>query len=929
MSRQPKEPTWPFLCILACLFVLSAAAPRAWEKTIRTRDLHPLAESVASEGEMCGANGEEVVANAVDDRDHPEPDLADVGTASPTIPLTAPLAVVGASVENVDGLLMVVPSPRIGRRAIEPSRVDLDLPDEDLEIESLDLLPPYSADLFATEEPDAFVAENLDNGILNESKPIVVEEESEVELDAMDDLEADSDAKAGYAEAGDLDSTAAEALASEAEDDEDMNAVVGVSVLSEAQVAALAIEHDETVNRLDANVEWTIPVSVYRELEPLNWDCETGEWARELMEAVGRAVSDLVANSAEARQSVNRLSVLGRDGVAMAKQMEGTEEYEEMRHVLTVLHRRVSVWQRIMEAGLDDESQLEPIDWEQVARSVEQMQKLTADAENGSAWDSFLELDRFAEIAAREPDELTDEERGLACYVFLNLQVEDVSEDQRSFLESEEIVDFTDALRAIATESINTAEWVSWLEAFERTNSPRAGEQLAIERLKLSASRQAAQRELAREIKDMYCGPNVRIAVTGYLLNRMLPDREPEYQWIRDSVLGHSVQGRSRTSADVGLALIPDSQRMRAALTVDGLVSASTTSTAGPATFINDSDSQYSAVKELELTPAGIRFQPAEVTVDNQTRLRQIQTEVDWIPLVGSLVQSVARSQHDASRPAIRREMNRKIQRQAEKQIDEEIDARLGELNSRLKHRLLDPLASMSLRPEVADAQTSEVRMSMQLQLAGIGQLGSNTPRPWAPSDSVLSFQMHQSALNNVLRGLELDGATLTIKELRERIASRFNRPEMLEETTEDDDASITFAETDAARIDFEDGRIAISLGIARLQARGRKFGNFRVRAYYRPETSRQSASLVRDGVVELIGRMRMGSQITLRSIFSKTFAKGRELPIVPEEVAADSRLQGLEVTQLTVDNGWFGLAVGPERLRPAMANGPSSATIK
>ena len=121
--------------------------------------------------------------------------------------------------------------------------------------------------------------------------------------------------------------------------------------------------------------------------------------------------------------------------------------------------------------------------------------------------------------------------------------------------------------------------------------------------------------------------------------------------------------------------------------------------------------------------------------------------------------------------------MNRKIQRQAEKQIDEEIDARLGELNSRLKHRLLDPLASMSLRPEVADAQTSEVRMSMQLQLAGIGQLGSNTPRPWAPSDSVLSFQMHQSALNNVLRGLELDGATLTIKELRETHCIAFQSP--------------------------------------------------------------------------------------------------------------------------------------------------------
>ena len=208
-------------------------------------------------------------------------------------------------------LLMVVPSPRIARRAIEPSHVDLDLADENIEIESLDLLPPYSADLFATEEPDAFVAENLDNGLPNESDPIVVEEESEVELDAMDDLEAESDAEAGYAVAGDLDSTAAEEFVSESEDDHDMSAVAGVSVLSETQVADLAIEHDEIVNRLDPNAEWTIPVSVFRELEPLNWDCEAGEWARELTEAVGRAVSDLVTNSAEAKQSVNRLSVLG------------------------------------------------------------------------------------------------------------------------------------------------------------------------------------------------------------------------------------------------------------------------------------------------------------------------------------------------------------------------------------------------------------------------------------------------------------------------------------------------------------------------------------------------------------------------------------------------------------------------------------------
>ena len=74
---------------------------------------------------------------------------------------------------------------------------------------------------------------------------------------------------------------------------------------------------------------------------------------------------------------------------------------------------------------------------------------------------------------------------------------------------------------------------------------------------------------------------------------------------------------------------------------------------------------------------------------------------------------------------------------------------------------------------------------------------------------------------------------------------------------------------------------------------------------------------------------MRMSSQISLRSVFSKVFAKGRELTVVPKEMAADPRLQGLDVTQLTIDDGWFGLAVGPERLRPAMANGPNSTTLK
>ena len=941
MSRQPKEPTWPFLCILACLFVLSAAAPRAWEKSIRTRDARPSADEAVSEAATDNTAQKELIAYANDTgtKRSPGPTQTQISFTIPSTNQT-PSA---PAMEEVGRLRMVAPSPRIALQAPDAVPVNFDMTDESGEVESFQLLPPYAENTGegGTEEPRPFMIEELESYPAVEPGPVPLEETvSDPAGDSPEEIvpEAAEQGEMALSEAPDMpheepvsataDDRVQEIIPATV-DDRDMNAVAGVSVLSPDQAAELAKEQDVARGRIDASPDWTVPVSIFEKLEPLSWDCDTGQWAREVTEAVSHASADVVANSATAKQSLARLSQLGRDGVSMAQNMQGTERFEEMRRALTMLHRRVVVWGRIVDATSGERNHPQKVDWKHVRRSIDQVQALTADGVNGSAWRTFLELDALAEIAARGAEGLTDEDLAVARLALLKLRVKDVTEEQRTFLESKQIADFQHALRAVVTEPIDAPSWVRWVETVERTGSPTLGEQLALERLKLSLSSLPAHRELAEQVQELYCGPNVRIAVTGYLLNRMLPDREPEYQWVRDTVLGHPVRGRSRTSADVGLALIPDSRRMRAALTVDGLVSASTSSTAGPATFFNDSESEYSAVKELELTPMGIHFKPAEVTVDNRTRLRQIRTEFDRIPLVSSLVQSVARSQHEMNRPAIRREMNRKVQLQAEKQIDDEIDARLGELNHRLKHRLLDPLAAMSLRPEVAEAETSEARMSMQLNLAGPSQLGSNTPRPWAPSDSVLSFQVHQSALNNVLLGLQLDGATMTIKDLRARIGQRFNRPELLEETTEHDDVLITFAPADAARIDFAEDRIAVSLGISRLRAGNRQWRDFRVRAYYRPESSRQSASLVRDGVVELVGPMRMGSQIALRSIFSKTFAKGRELSIVPAEMAADPRLKGLEVTQLRADDGWFALAVGPERIRPAMANSHASEMVK
>ena len=110
------------------------------------------------------------------------------------------------------------------------------------------------------------------------------------------------------------------------------------------------------------------------------------------------------------------------------------------------------------------------------------------------------------------------------------------------------------------------------------------------------------------------------------------------------------------------------------------------------------------------------------------------------------------------------------------------------------------------------------------------------------------------------------------------------------------------------------DGRIEITLSIAKLAKPPRKWSNFQVRAYYRPEVHGRSVEFARDGVIQLIGRVNVAGQIALRGVFSKTFGKKAPWSVVPEKFATDPRLADLAITQFAVDDGWVGVALGPQR---------------
>ena len=681
--------------------------------------------------------------------------------------------------------------------------------------------------------------------------------------------------------------------------------------------------------------DWPMPLALYAQLDELAKNATTRQWAEEIRRLFDDLGPALALESGRANDEVSstfaRLRALNDKADSATDRMEDDILAEQLRRASYSLRRRLDLWQ--LASGIDAPNQGDDtsyLDAGRLAMVLTKVESLVGDTDRGAAWRDFLLIDALRSLADEDKNTISDtaddngredwaakaRRRMLAGEVLTRVARCKLSENQQQFLTRDPFMQLGTELRRITDGAFDRRELVRRLEEYEAKNLPGEGRWLADESLRLAVSEDARKKALGRQLARHYCNPNLRIALTEDLLNRLMPRQTAELAHVRDTVLGTPVRGRSLTETEVAIRLIPDPHRLLLALEISGDVASLTNSSSGPATFRTESTSRYVARKPMEITTAGIALWPAEVTeVSNAMRLRSLQTNYDGIPLIGAIVQNMALSSHDSKREEVKREIKRKVATKAKQRIDAEADERLNQTSQRLKDRVLQPLENLAIVPEMIAAETDEKRLVMQLRLASDQQIAAHTQRPWAPLDSLMSLQIHQTAMNNVLGGLGLDGDTLTLKELRDRIAAKFNAPSLLDDENKHDDVKITFASRDSVRIDCSDGRIAVTLSIARLESEQQVWKHFQVRAYYRVEVDGLSATLVRDGSIRMVGRrVSTGSQLAIRSIFARVFSKNAGRQLVPERILNNSNMADQVITQFEIEDGWVALAMGPRR---------------
>ncbi len=573
------------------------------------------------------------------------------------------------------------------------------------------------------------------------------------------------------------------------------------------------------------------------------------------------------------------------------------------------LARRVELWQQIERSVQEEPSLRVHFSSVSIADQLAQISSVLPSHGRAGEWRRYLLLDQLSLVAGSPQVDMVTRQT-IAQRVLSRLTSDRLNEEQRRFVAQPALARLNEQLRHWAYIPPNYAEFLEAIEAWEQLDA-RAAEQLVAQWHYMKWSPFEEATAVARIFDTHYRNANIRVAISSELLNRFLPPVYTTEEEVNDEILGTPVSGRSRIVTRLFVELIPDRMRWRLGVEARGQVQSQTWAERGSVTLFTHGATRYRARKLLTIDRHGIFAHRTETEAQNDSELAEVTTRLDGLPLLGSLLRSLARRTHTERLPEANAEVEQKVSHRVAERLDAEVTRRIYEWEKRYRERLVAPLVKLDLPLTTLDMHTTSKRLIARYRLAGDNQLASCTPRPIAPADSLLSLQIHESAVNNVLERLRLSGRRVSLSDLYRQITEAFGKKV---EPPEDvpDQIVVTFADQDPIRVRFDQGRVELLMKIAELRSGRDRWYEFEVYTWFTPQVVDRKIVLVRDGVIELRGAMSFADRLPLRAIFTAILARERTIPLLDPRITEDPRLADTHVSQLVAVDGWIGLAISP-----------------
>ena len=483
--------------------------------------------------------------------------------------------------------------------------------------------------------------------------------------------------------------------------------------------------------------------------------------------------------------------------------------------------------------------------------------------------------------------------------------------EQRRVFQRPATATWANMILGLAGDQLNGMPLLIAFEKYERVAGGHAGRNLQQLALRMTTSQSEACRLYGRAIDVVYDNPNVKAYVSEALINRLLPVRDPEFEVVQETVLNNPVVGRRRVDTQVSIQLVPDPNRLLMSLNINGRMSANTSSAVMSAKLYNESYANYVGRKTLEWRDSGIAYSPASVDASSAARLNAVETDVDFMPIVGDLARGLTRSQYESRQGEIERETREKVIRQTRTRFDKEANERFDAVNAKLREGFFRNMSNLGLSLRTQRSRTTDDWLLASLRFGADYALGCQATEPATLPGAFADIKVHESAINSFLTQLEFAGKTFTPRQALDYIADRMNKPKLKEVEIEESELSFTFAKADPITTRFFEDRICLILRFSNLTLGQKSWDDVETEIAYRPSLTEDGApTFVRDGSIELYGPASVVEQIPIRAVFAKIFPAQKSLDLRAELLNRDERFAGLALGLCRVSRGWFAISV-------------------
>jgi hypothetical protein len=660
------------------------------------------------------------------------------------------------------------------------------------------------------------------------------------------------------------------------------------------------------------------------------------EWSQYAQDAIHDLTTRVGLEQSESTGLLDKLAEHSKAGSATGEKLQDYDLATKLIRTSYSLQRRVDLW-RAIQANLGSTSinmmqaRTTPGNKVDLLLAIEAVETYLSKAEDRAGWRKFLLLDELTQWSKSSQENWrTVDQLSKDCLSRINWTRLDGK--QRTMLQHESIARLSDLLSTWGRDPIDYRQLLTNVEQLEQDSGSRLTSAIADTVHSLRNSKNGSQRQLAESLNTHYRNANLRLTVSQSMLERFLPDAQYEIRPVRQRILGAYTAGDSAVQTQLNVKFQPDPTGWNIILGVQGEMVSSTRSSKGPAVFHNLGSAKVQGIRYLRMDPNGFRVGHEPAQVNSSDQLQKMSTDFDGLPVLGDFARLIVREQFNQKRGLARRITDKIIANETDSEIDRKISESMKSAEKELNQRILGPLHRLTLDPMIVSMSTTQDRLAIRYRLASESQLAAYTPRPRAPSESLTSFQLHESVLNNTIEKLNLTGREWRLGGLYESLGQVFHAqwtpPEDVPE-----DIAIRFADHRPIAIIFDEGKVRLQLRIANFRRdSGLNIDNFTVTSTYVPVAEGLKAGLIRDpeGTIEIAGKnLPLGDRLAARIIFSKVFVSHPELSLISRQWAEDPRAVGLGVSQLEVRDGWIAVAISESDSELATALAKRSKEMK